>query len=217
MTTTKLKIIACVAMLIDHIGYIFFPEYVVLRLIGRIAFPIFAFLIAEGYCHTKHVGAYLLRLFLFALLSEIPFDLAFSGHIINFNYQNIFFTLLLGLLVIVVYDKLFRTKPIIAIPIMLGIAAAAVFLKTDYDILGIVMIFTFYIFRNRFALKASAMTAANAGYIAMHLSSPLQILSALALPFIYAYNGKKGRSIKYFFYLFYPGHLLLLYWIYIAV
>ena len=74
-----LKLIACITMLIDHIGAVFFPSLILLRIIGRLSFPIYCFLLAEGAAHTKHAPRYALRLLLCALISELPYDLAFSG------------------------------------------------------------------------------------------------------------------------------------------
>jgi len=91
-----LKMIAAVTMLIDHVGYIFFPQYVLLRIIGRISFPIFAFLIVEGFMHTRDVKKYIFRMIIFALITEIPFDFAFYGTF-NWGHQNVLVTFLLAL------------------------------------------------------------------------------------------------------------------------
>ena len=97
MSVFALKLIAVVTMLIDHIGYIFFPRVLWLRFIGRCAFPIYAFLLVQGYRHTHSVGKYLGRLALFSILSEVAFDLAFFRSFPYWGDQNVYFTLALGL------------------------------------------------------------------------------------------------------------------------
>ena len=92
INTFTLKLIAILSMTIDHIGYLLFPKVTLLRIVGRIAFPIFAYLIAEGFVHTGDVKKYLLRLGIFAILSEIPYDLVISGNVLDLEQQNIFFT-----------------------------------------------------------------------------------------------------------------------------
>ena len=116
---STLKLIAIITMLIDHIGAaviarlliagqgseLLYKIYYAMRAVGRVAFPIFCFLLVEGFFYTGSRKKYALRLFGFALLSEIPFDLAFSGKILEFGYQNVFFTLLIGLLTIMLFDE----------------------------------------------------------------------------------------------------------------
>ncbi len=211
MNSTNLKIIACLTMLIDHLGAVFFPQYIYLRIIGRIAFPIFAFLIAEGYLHTHNVKKYLIRLFTFALISEIPFNLAFNGNIIDFGSGlNVFFTLFFGLLAVFVYDhyKNFGFLPVLLIGII------AHLLDTDYGMLGVMVIFAFYAFKGDFykqALSYILLTLVFLGILYLEYESiNLQVFSPIALIPIYFYNGKKGFNIKYLFYVFYPGHLLIL-------
>ena len=92
----QLKWIAVITMIIDHTGAVLFPDDMVFRYIGRIAFPIFCFLLVEGFFHTRDVRKYMLRLGLFALISEIPYDLAFRDTVLEFEHQNVFFALLLG-------------------------------------------------------------------------------------------------------------------------
>jgi len=105
MSAFVLKIIAMITMTCDHVSYLIFGGFSFLNYIGRIAFPIFAYQISEGYIHTSNLRKYFLRLLVFALISQIPFSLFLSMYSDNF-YLNIFFTLLLGLLAITVYDKL---------------------------------------------------------------------------------------------------------------
>lgn len=207
-------------MLIDHIGAILLPGdtklYLIARCIGRIAFPIFAFLIVEGFHHTSDVKNYLKRLGTFALISEIPFDLAFYGSYFSTEVQNVFFTLFLGLLAIYLMSlaelknqKKVFVSALLDMLILLGFCAIAVILRTDYNMMGILMIAAFHLFRGSKLLLTLSLFI---------LSSPakdgqvsIQILATLAMIPISFYNGKKGKSMKYFFYAFYPAHILILY------
>lgn len=204
MTTFTLKMIAIVSMLIDHVGYVLFPKTLIFRLIGRLAFPIFAYLIAEGFTHTRDVKKYLFRLGIFALVSEIPFDLASTGKVLEFGHQNVFFTLFLGLATIVLVSK---TKNILLQFVsVFVIAALARFLRTDYQSTGVMMIALFYIFRERKVEKFFAVAI-----LVLMMSGKLQSLCLLSFIPIALHNGKQGPKMKLFFYLFYPLHLLLIY------
>lgn len=101
-------------------GYVLFPDLILLRIIGRLSFPIFMFLIEEGYIHTRSVNRYMIRLGVFAILSEIPFDLAFHGELLEFQNQNIFFTLLLGLVAIKIYDQ-FKERSILLASLLVAL------------------------------------------------------------------------------------------------
>ena len=105
ITSYQLKWIAIVTMVIDHMGAILYPTEMVFRYIGRISFPIFCFLLVEGFCHTHDIFGYMARLGAFALMSEIPYDLAFNGEVLEFTHQNVFFTLLLGVILMYVLEK----------------------------------------------------------------------------------------------------------------
>ena len=217
MNTFALKMIGIIAMLIDHIGAVFIPGdlpiYWVFRGIGRLAFPIFAFLIVEGFFHTKDFKKYLSRLGVFALVSEIPFDMAFHGTPLEFTSQNIFFTLFLGLVLIncmnIIMQKYSKKNFQSAFfngLITLGFCILAIWLRTDYHYAGILLIAGFYLFRgNKIMTGISIFTVT--GYLLGWFSG----LATLSMIFIGFYNGKKGRDAKYLFYIFYPGHLLLLY------
>lgn len=214
---STLKIIAVITMFIDHVGAILLPDYMVLRLIGRIAFPIFCFLLTEGFLHTRNVKNYALRLGLFALLSEIPFDLAFHNQIFDFGYQNVFFTLFIGLLAIIglhTANKRLAEKKLLLIltnfVIILAGMLLAYLLKTDYSYMGVLIIILIYENELHFN-KAAAIFSACVGLTCM---TTLELTSFISVPLIYFYNGKRGLSLKYFFYAFYPVHLLLLYLIY---
>lgn len=199
-----LKSIAMVAMLIDHMGAVLFPQYLGMRMIGRIAFPIYCFLLVEGAMHTSDIRKYELRLFLFALVSELPFDLAFQGTI-DFNHQNVFFTLLLGVIGIDLAQRWKSKLNTILIFIILVIVAE--FLRTDYGGSGIVFIFFYYLLYQKKVVKQLAFVLEN--YLLY--GSGVQIYASFAVLPMLLYNGKKGPSLKYVFYVFYPAHLLILY------
>lgn len=200
-------------MVIDHIGAILIAPlsltnflnfyhwslvYDICRLVGRLAFPIFAFLIVEGYQHTRNFNKYLFRLLLLGLISEIPFDIAFNQHWLDFSYQNIFFTLALGLLAIRAYD-LWRHQ-IIGTLIPLGILLCAEFLQVDYGAYGILMIMAIYYFKDN--RLTQCLVGAALGLF--------QLTAAFAFIFIYFYNGTKGQRNVRWMYLIYPIHLVLL-------
>lgn len=212
MTTFHLKCFAVFAMLIDHIGAIFFPQFSVFRLIGRISFPIFCFLLVIGFLHTASFSNYSVRIFCFALISEIPFDLTFHNTWCFLEHQNVFFTLFLGLLLMKLCQRAESVHVLLMFPILTAICAAAYFLKTDYGLYGILFIFVFFLFlriEKRFAALLS-FSFVNVLY-ALH-SSPLQYFAVGALFPLYFYNGKAGyRKGKYWFYFFYPMHLFFLF------
>ena len=215
ISAAMLHIIAMTFMLMDHLWATLLPAQDWLTCVGRLAFPIFAFMAVEGYFHTHSFKKYILRLLLFAVLSEIPFDLAFSGKAWYPAYQNVFFTLLLGLLVIAglhlveqhfagtTVGKTILRVGLNAVIILTGCVLALV-LKTDYDFKGILAITVLYLFRNR---KKAQMWA---GVIIFLLMDSLEMFAALSFILIWFYNGTRGRQNKYFFYFFYPAHFLLL-------
>lgn len=198
---STLKIIAIVSMLIDHTAAVLLTgseNYMLYRSIGRLAFPIFCFLLVEGYIHTHDVKKYAIRLAVFALISEIPFDLAFSGKIVNIGGQNVFFTLLIGLAVLYAMNQTKKTTGKL-LAAVLGMLAAGI-LQTDYSWIGVAAIVVLY------QTRANRMWQSLAGAF-MFFWEPQAIVAFLP---IYFYNGKRGISMKYFFYIFYPAHLLVL-------
>lgn len=220
VTGSTLKIIAVITMFIDHFGACVLEHGMlrsesictnadlfsflqmlddIFRLIGRVAFPIFCFLLVEGFLHTKNVKKYILRLFLFAMLSEIPFDLAIRGKFWDPTGQNVFFTLLIGLLVMLLC-KHFEKKLLLQFAAMAGGLLLAHVLHTDYSYKGILMIELLYIFR----FDRRSQILAGAFSFCWELTAPLAFIP------IWFYNGKRGLSIRWFFYWFYPVHLLLL-------
>lgn len=217
MSTFVLKIIAIVAMLFDHISYIIFGEFSIMNYIGRLAFPIFAFLIAEGYSHTSNLKKYFYRLFIFAIISQIPYMLfvsTFGGSFV----LNILFTLTLGLLTITVYEK--ANNKILGFIFVILSAIAAQLLHFDYGWFGISTIFIFHLFKKKKILASILfilVTFINYFYkFILFLDTRylfIILFVCLTLIPINLYNEKKGKNIKYFLYIFYPLHLILLYFL----
>lgn len=217
MSSFVLKIIAVITMFIDHIGYAIFGEFSFFNYIGRIAFPIFAFQISEGYTHTKDLKNYFLRLLIFAVVSQIPYIL-FGGIISSdFTSLNIFFTLFLGLTSIYIYDKSKHKIVGVLLAILIGLLSESA--HCDYGFYGVAIIFLFYIFKNNIIKSSAAFIIATTinylitmikyGFYDVYLY--LLICTIIPIIFISLYNGKKGKNTKYFLYLFYPIHLLLIY------
>lgn len=239
---STVKMIAIIAMLIDHIGagvvgrYIsstgmplldsaegvqWLSEYggwrmlyTLLRMIGRLGFPIFCFLLIEGFEHTRDVKKYAARLFAFCLISEVPFDLLFRGKVLEFGYQNVFFTLLIGLLTMCAFRCIEQQKSwniagkaVCCFAALVAGMAAAEFLRTDYAAIGVFSIMVLYVFRKK---KAGQIAAGCAVFLG-------EVTAPLAFIPIGLYNGERGWKMKYFFYFFYPLHLLILYLICMAL
>ena len=137
MSVYFLKIIACISMLIDHTKFILGQSNFINKYLGKLAFPIYAFLISEGYTHTKNFKNYLARLLLFAVISQIPAYLLFKPFLDGELYLNIFFTLALGLLAIRFYDKV--ENKLIAFVLVFLTALLANVLHTDYGMLGVLL------------------------------------------------------------------------------
>lgn len=204
ITGAGLKILAIITMVIDHMGAVLFPEQLILRYIGRLSFPIFCFLLVEGFSHTRNVYKYVMRLGVFALVSEIPYDLAFTNEFPNWNKQNVFFTLCLGVatLYLIKYTKSNWERTIYIIFALFF----AEMLKSDYGAFGILLILWFYMLYDDKVWKL-----AGGAIWSFYNGIGIQSYGALAMIPISFYNGKRGIQLKYIFYLFYPVHLLLLY------
>ncbi|MBO7406044.1 MAG: TraX protein [Clostridia bacterium] len=214
-----LKIIATVAMLIDHIAWVFLANsqivlftffgrsltlYTLMRGIGRIAFPIYAFLITEGFLHTHDRRQYGISLAVFALISEVPWDLVHYGKFFSITSQNVFFTLFLGYLAICMVER-FRERPFIQAAWLIGLLVVSLLLRADYGISGYCFILFMYALREHELLRAII----GCGFLSSRWKAGLAFIP------IALYNGKRGfirgPVAKYFFYLFYPLHLLVLY------
>ena len=228
-----LKWVAIVTMLIDHISVVLLYGwakyrhfwgpgieslnfYYLVRSIGRLGFPLFCFLLAEGFVHTRSRGKYLLRLFIFALISELPFDRAFWSGWVDLGHQNVFFTLSLGLLAAMLWDMLTQGggdcpswRGIAAIGCAIALGAAAHYMETDYGAMGVALILVMVLLRDRPWVRDLVAGGVLAAMIPFG-SHWIELFGVLAFPLFHLYNGQRGRQSKYFFYVFYPAHLLLL-------
>ena len=218
LSGSMLKLIAVLTMLIDHTASYLLPRsfvlfsvagkniylYPIMRAIGRLAFPLFAFLLVEGFIHTRNRVRYGVSLIVCAALSEIPWNLVHSGKLMCPS-QNVFFTLLLGFAGLCVIDKL-KDHPIIETIVLIGLGALSVAAKADFAVLGYAFIILIYALRNYEIFRV--MTAF---LLKMHWYALIAFLP------ISMYNGKrgfiKGPVLKYAFYAFYPVHLLVFYFI----
>ena len=193
-------------MFLDHYHYIVGGSKI-LNVIGRIAFPIFAFTLNEGYVHTRSLKKYLLRLFIFAVSIQMP------SILFGYDYpMNIFFTLFLGLLSIYIFN-LKKMNVILKIILIGFILFFSQKFKLDYGIYGILVIINFNIFRNnkfKILMNFLVLNIYNVIFPKVFDLPDTQLFSLISLVFIFMYNGKKGRSMKYFFYLFYPIHFFIL-------
>lgn len=233
---STLKMIAIISMLIDHIGAAVLWRYLILlnqgitpdighyigigidytdlyviyrimRYIGRLGFPLFCFLLIQGFEHTRNRKKYAMRLGLFAFISEIPFDLAFHGKILEFSYQNVFFTLFIGLITIWIFHFIEERKIAPLLRVLANLVALlsgmgiATLLRSDYSYIGVASIVVLYLLRRNKFYQAIG----GAFLFSWEITAPIAFLP------VFFYNGKRGWNIKYFFYIFYPAHLLLLY------
>ncbi|MBQ4557680.1 MAG: hypothetical protein IJA60_08555 [Clostridia bacterium] len=275
MSALFIKILAIVFMLADHIGYSigssgfasidFGDGYYFLRAIGRLSLPLFAFLIANGFRHTRSVPKYAMRLFAFAIISEIPFDLFVSGKITlvtmngilpDIHLDNIFFTLLIGLVFLWLNDfykkRQIKYAKLLSVATFIFLSFFAAFISADYGVTGVGFVALFGVFnvedKNKIPMlfvgfsvlaywKLIARSILVVVYrsfrinlvripIISHLFSGynpimalIQTAALLSLAFILFYNQKSGMPksrvanavLKYSFYVFYPVHLLILY------
>ena len=218
-----LKGIAAALMLTDHVGAILLPEVPILRCVGRLAFPIFAFFIAEGYAHTRNFGRYFRRLAILAVVSEIPFNLE-NGAVFDLTRQNVLFTFCLALLTLRGLEALGRERGFgrwagCGLVLAAGFAAGEL-LRTDYGGWGVVTVALLYLCRDgKYAklwllLAMAAVNGLGMGSLTMPVfggEMPIQIFAVAALPVIWLYNGQAGpKGLRRAFYVFYPAHLLVL-------
>lgn len=223
-----LKWIAMITMLIDHFACSFYMAsyscgrpifsydlYLILRAIGRAAFPIYCFLLVEGFLHTRNVHKYLFRLLCFGIVSEVPFDMAAEGSFVYWGHQNVFFTLFLGLMAILVLRYINEQSEtcnscpkwmnrLLGFISVACFAVCAEFCNTDYGAYGVIVIAAFYIFKTM--PYAQYMSC----FLVLALQSSFELWAIPDIFLFYFYNGERGKQPKYLFYVFYPLHLLIL-------
>lgn len=230
LTGNQLKVLGIVAILIDNIGavviqggmlrgvdsaaaqgimitasgHIWMIAGEICRYVGRLAFPILAFLTAEEFVHARFRGRYCLRMLLFAVLSEVPFDMAVFHTLLYPQYQNMLFTLFIGIVVMMVMEN--TRVPALRIAAVAGGCAISWFLQFDYNIIGVLLIVAMYWFRrDDIAQLISGVVLCAVESISSYC------ISALAFVPIVLYNGRRGAfQLKYLFYVFYPVHFLAL-------
>lgn len=224
-----IKILACVFMFIDHLGYIFFPKQIIFRIIGRIAFPLFAFMISEGARYTRNKVRYFITVAAEALIIELVYLMLFGR-----LAMSVFLTFSFSIPMIYALDgfkeKLFSDKGVrVKVPAgVIFLASVAItftvsnFIKFDYGFCGALV----PVAASLFSMPKNApdilkrldcifcrvlLTAAALFVLTLEIKAKIQIYSLMAVPFLLFYSGKRGKAnIKYFFYLFYPLHLAFL-------
>lgn len=239
-----LHILAMIFMVSDHLWNIIFPNQLWLYIIGRLAFPIFAFMIVEGFFRTKNRKKYLIRIFFFAIISEIPFNL-FSSLAIRevimlfYPYNNVLWTFLIALCGLNLLEEIENFKNLDKvirflekITISFISIMMAYLIKSDYLGYGVITVFIFYFFREKnyrnIFFQTISIIILNIfimpdyefpfNFFGKEIFIKVQIFAIFSLPIIWLYNGKQGihnNFIKYMFYFFYPLHLLLIVAIYL--
>ena len=220
MSVFVIKCIAVIFMVVDHIKYAF-PncDNIFTLYFGRISFPLFAFGIVQGYKHTRDLKKYVKRLFIFGFVSQIPFSLFTSLPTLNEVLLNINFTFILGIFAIIAYDKTENKVKGLLYAILIGILGQITLV--DYGFYGVILIFSLYIFSEsklktfflsslviliKYLYRIYLSGGEFLDYYVMNL-----LCSLIPIFIILFYNGKRGKSFKWFFYIFYPLHLLIFY------
>lgn len=218
LSGSALKVIAAVTMLIDHtaaallknsrivlffVGDFAVTLYNTMRFIGRLSFPIFAFLLVEGFLHTRNRVRYGISLGVLAVISELPWNLEHTGTLL-YGYQNVMFTLLLGYLALCAVER-FKDNAPATVAILFGILVITYILNADYSYFGYCFVIVLYMLRSYPPVRAVVGSCV----------LPARWAAGLAFIPIAFYNGRrgfiKGRALQYAFYLFYPVHLFVLY------
>ena len=221
LSGSMLKLLACIAMLIDHTGAIILSHYPpaltelfyingkgitfyrIVRDIGRCAFPIFCFLIVEGFLHTHDRRKYGRNLLLFAINSEIPWNFMFANTWYYSDKQNVFFTLFLGYLAFCALEYFWET-PWMQLFSLLALLSISILLHADYGWRGFIFLVLMYLLRNEKVSQAIVGSC----WLSYEWKACFAFIS------INMYNGKRGfirgKAAKYFFYLFYPVHITIL-------
>ena len=212
-----IKLAAMITMTIDHLGAIIYPEYIVLRIIGRLSFPLYSYLMILGIESTRDSKNYFVRLFLFAIISQVPYCLAFGFGL--FESFNIFFTLSFGLLFIIFLFPLKKQSLLCLLPFL-----ASSVLNFDYGSYGIALIGCIHVLKAHTKSGVFLLILLNGLFLSFQRMVSIQMLSLFAVPIILFHrrgvlkieteiNAKSAylSLIKYFFYIYYPLHLTLFY------
>lgn len=229
LSALDLKLLAMAAMLVDHMGYLLFPTAMWMRYVGRLAFPIFAFQIAEGWYRTHDREKYTLRLLICAVVSEVPFDLAFSGTLVDAGYQNVLWTFFIAAAALwaadALQEQLHLPLPLAALPAAGAGYLLGEWMQADYFGPGVLLVLAFALCRGRSGGRIGELAAMvivngrllpSASMTVWGMELPVQLLAAAALPLIWLYRGRQGPHspvLQGIWYAFYPAHLLLLWWL----
>ncbi len=228
LTSYQLKLLAMLAMVSDHLSHMI-PVHslpvlalaVTMNSIGRLTMPIMCFFIAEGYHHTKNLKRYFLRLFIFAVISQIPFYIysldAIPQNLWEFIlgnlHLNVMYTLFMGLLALTI-AKSEKLHLLAKVPLVM--ATVILTHLSDWRIYGVLWVLIFGLFRGDFKKQALffiatiLLIAADSFLLGNFLDGSVKLFALLSLPLLWLYNGQQGKKIKYGFYIFYPAHLLVL-------
>lgn len=234
-----LHILAMVFMLCDHLWGTYLGQYDILANVGRIAFPLFAFMLVEGFMLTSDRKKYALRLLVFALISEIPFNLMMGSRVFYPLDQNVLWTFLLAFALMSIFEKIKQLRHLVPRLLLYTLSVfvfyfVGMFTFVDYYGYGILIVALFYFTRTAAhdelwkKILCGVLQAAGILYICAEMIQGIvipinlfglefeihrQSIALLSLPLIWLYNGKQGlynKFVKYFYYLFYPLHILLL-------
>ncbi len=221
MSFFQIKLLAILAMVVDHIGLFFLPNYTFLRIIGRVSFPLFSFLIANGAHYTKNIKNYIIRILIFAFLSQVPYNLAHNSINLENVGLNILFTFFLSLLLIFAVRE--AKKNTLFIFVLLAVLFFSCILNIDYRFYGVILPLLFYLTFNDkkkmilsffiLAFLASFFSGIEGDRLNFSKVDLGYIFGLFSLAFILSYNHKVGLKAKYLFYVFYPLHFLAIYFI----
>lgn len=199
----QLKILAVITMIIDHLGVLIFPNNIVFRIIGRVSFVLFAFLLVEGLYYTRNINRYFFRLLFFAIISEIPFDYVMYGEFFHWEVQNVFWNLAIGVGSIGLLKNATEGMEIRKLIIcVLSLFLAAV-IKADFSWYGLMVIYIFFFWREK------VWKLVGVGFINIIIGG-IQTFGFLGVIPILFYSGKQGRRMGWWFYSFYAVHLIIL-------
>ena len=237
LNSNSIKLIAVFAMTVDHIAWMLFPGYptdflpVIMHIIGRITCPVMCYCVAEGFHYTKNINKYTLRMFLFAIVSHFAYVFS-SGNYTDFhsfipfyngevlNQTSVMWSLAFGLVMLrTAYSEKIKNK---ALKILLILLICILALPSDWSCVASLFILSFGTNRNNLKMQSVWLIIYAAVYSLVYIFAIdkvygiLQTAVVLAIPIIYAYNGERGKNIKFnkfmkwFFYIYYPLHLFII-------